>query len=59
MLYFNTESVVFQSGQNDEKPALSNYLGDFKHEPSEGVTITEIASGGPKNYQTRQGKQEC
>ena len=59
MLYFENQSVMFQSGQNKEKPALGNYLGDFKHELSEGVTITEFASGGLKNYQTRQGKQEC
>ena len=38
-------------------------MDDFKHESSEGDTITEFASGGPKSYgygyQTRQGKQEC
>ena len=33
----------------------------FQNELNEGDTITEFASGGPKNYgyQTRQGKQEC
>ena len=61
MLCLGTDSVVFRSGPNDEKPALGNYLGDFKNELNEGDTITEFTSGGPKNYghQTRQGKQEC
>ena len=61
VLYFDTDSVVFQSGPNDHKPPLNNYLGDFENELSEGDTITEFASGGPKNYgyQTRKGKQEC
>ena len=63
MLYFDPDSVVFRSGPNYEKPALGNYMDDFKHESGEGDTITEFASGGPKSYgygyQTRQGKQEC
>jgi len=61
VLYFDTDSVIFQSGPNDEKPPLGEYLGDFKNELSEGDTITEFASGGPKNYgyQTLQGKQAC
>ena len=61
VLYFDTDSVVFRSFPDQVKPALGNYLGDFKNELAEGDTITEFASGGPKNYgyKTRQGKQEC
>ena len=61
MLYFDIDSVVFRSGPNDKKPPLGNYLGNFENELSEGDTIIEFASGGPKNYgyQTRKGKQEC
>ena len=61
VLCFDTDSVIFRSGPNDQKPPLNTYLGDFKNELSEGDSITEFASGGPKNYgyQTRKGKQEC
>ena len=61
MLYFDTDSIIFRSLPGQPKPELDNYLGDFKNELNEGDTITEFASGGPKNYgyQTRRGKQEC
>ena len=61
VLYFDTDSVELRSFPDQVKPALGNYLGDFKNELTEGDTITEFASGGPKNYgyQTRKGKQEC
>lgn len=60
VFYFHTDSVIFKSGPNDEKPPLGDYLGDFKNELNEGDTTTEFASGGPKNYgyRTLQGKQE-
>ena len=61
VLRFDTGSVVFWSFPDQVKPTPGNYLGDFKNELSEGDTIVEFASGGPKNYgyQTRKGKQEC
>ena len=60
VLYFDTDSVIFKSLPGDEPLQLGEYLGDFKNELNEGDTITEFASGGPKNYgyQTWQGKQE-
>ena len=61
VLYFDTDSVIFKTSPGQKKPELGDYLGDFKNELSEGDTITQFASGGPKNYgyQTKQGKQEC
>ena len=61
VLYFDTDSVIYKTSQGQTKPELDEYLGDFKNELNEGDTITEFASGGPKNYgyQTKQGKQEC
>ena len=61
MLYFNTDSVIFKTLLGQKKPDLGDYLGDFKNKLSEGDTIRQFASGGPKNYgyQIRQGKQEC
>jgi len=61
VLYFDTDSVIFKSLPGEEPLQLGEYLGDFKNELSKGDTITEFASGGPKNYeyQTKKGKQEC
>ena len=61
VLYFDTDSVIFKTSTGQKKPDLGDYLGDLKNELSEGDTITQFASGGPKNYgyQTKQGKQEC
>ena len=60
-LYFDIDSGIFKTSPGQKKPELDDYLGDFKNELSEGDTITQFASGGPKNYgyQTKQGKQEC
>ena len=53
--------MIFKTLLGQKKPDLGDYLGDFKNKLSEGDTIRQFASGGPKNYgyQTRQGKQEC
>ena len=61
VLYFDTDSVIFKTSSGQRKPDLGEYLGNFKNELNEGDTISEFASGGPKNYgyQTHQGKQEC
>ena len=61
VLYFDTDSVVFQSLPGQPNPPLGDYLGDFKDELSNGDYIVEFASGGPKNYGylTKNGKQEC
>ena len=60
-LYFDTDSVIFKTSPGQKKPELGDYMGDFKNELSEGATITQFASGGPKNYgyETKQGKHEC
>ena len=61
VLYFDTDSIIFNGLMGQPKPQLGNYLGDFKNELSEDDYIVEFASGGPKNYGyiTKKGKQEC
>ena len=61
VLYFDTDSVIFKTSPGQKKPDLGNYLGEFKNELSEGDTVIEFASGGPKNYgyKTKKGKEEC
>lgn len=61
VIYFETDSVVFQSLPGQINQPLGNYLGNFKHELSEDGCIMEFASGGPKNYGslTKKGKQKC
>ena len=49
VLYFDTDSVIFKTSLGQVKTALGDYLGDFKNELNEGNTITQFASGGPKN----------
>lgn len=53
VLYFDTDSVIFTSKNDEENPPIGDYLGDLTDEISEygvGAYISEFVSGGPKNY---------
>ncbi|XP_028408798.1 uncharacterized protein LOC114531373 [Dendronephthya gigantea] len=48
-LYYDTDSVIYVSKENELEPPLGNYLGDLTDELN-GKYITTFMSGGPKNY---------
>lgn len=52
VLYFDTDSIIFVSKQDEYEPPLGDFLGQFTDEidPSEGNYIVEFVSAGPKNY---------
>lgn len=58
-LYYDTDSVIFVSHKlkNEYQPPLGNNLGDLtdelETEYGHGSYISEIVSGGPKNYAYR------
>ncbi|XP_076840973.1 uncharacterized protein LOC143485425 isoform X1 [Brachyhypopomus gauderio] len=58
VLYTDTDSVVFVSRDGDWMPPLSDYLGGLTSELSEGDSIVEFVSGGPKTYGFRTLKGE-
>ena len=61
VLYYDTDSVIYWTDENQSNPTLGNYLGDFSSELPDDDYIVEFVSGGPKNYgyTTNKGKVEC
>ena len=61
VLYYDTDSVIYWTDENQSNPTLGNYLGDFTSELDDDDYIMEFVSGGPKNYgyKTKKGKIEC
>jgi hypothetical protein len=60
ILYFDTDSILYEHKEGVWNPPLGDYLGELKDETN-GVPICTFLSGGPKNYayETVDGKQVC
>ena len=58
VIYYDTDSIVYESRQGDEEPPTGSFLGELTHELKPGDHIVEFFSGGPKNYgyKTKSGK---
>jgi hypothetical protein len=58
VIYYDTDSIVYESRQGDEEPPTGSFLGELTHELKPGDYIVEFFSGGPKNYgyKTKSGK---
>jgi G:T-mismatch repair DNA endonuclease (very short patch repair protein) len=53
VLYYDTDSVIFVSRENDWEPPIGDFLGDLTDEMAHygpESHITELVSAGPKNY---------
>ena len=61
VLYYDTDSVIYWTDENQSIPVLGDYLGEFTSELDPDDFIVEFVSGGPKNYgyQTQKGHVEC
>ena len=61
VLYYDTDSVIYWTDENQSNPVLGDYLGEFTTELDGDDYIVEFVSGGPKNYgyQTKKGHVEC
>ena len=61
VLYYDTDSVIYWTDENQATPVLGDYLGEFTSELDPDDFIVEFVSGGPKNYgyQTQKGHVEC
>ncbi|XP_033731757.1 uncharacterized protein LOC117321450 [Pecten maximus] len=59
VLYYDTDSVIYVSGQSDLNPDLGDYLGELTSELDPDDHITHFVSGGPKQYSyiTYKGKE--
>lgn len=49
VLYFDTDSIIYQHVEGEYNPSIVNSLGGWTDE-LEGGHITKFMSGGPKNY---------
>jgi hypothetical protein len=60
VLYFDTDSIIYQHDESQFNPTIVNSLGGWTDELS-GDHITKYMSGGPKNYayETQGGKSVC
>ncbi|XP_055999674.1 uncharacterized protein LOC130047925 [Ostrea edulis] len=60
VLYFDTDSIIYQHDQTQFNPTIVNSLGGWTDELS-GDRIIKYMSGGPKNYayETEGGKSVC
>jgi hypothetical protein len=60
VLYFDTDSIIYQHDPAQFNPTIVNSLGGWTYE-LEGDHITKYMSGGPKNYayETQGGKSSC
>jgi hypothetical protein len=58
VIYYDTDSIVYESRQDDVEPPTGSFLGELTHELKPGDYIVEFFSGGPKNYgyKTKSGK---
>ena len=50
VLYFDTDSIIYISRNNEYDPAIGDYLGEFTNELPNNNYIKEFVSAGPKNY---------
>jgi hypothetical protein len=53
VLYYDTDSVIFVSRENDWEPPIGDFLGDLTDEMADygpESHITELVSAGPKYY---------
>lgn len=56
VLYYDTDSVIYVSKENEYEPPIGNCVGDMTDELvcyGENSYIQEFVSGGPKNYSFR------
>ncbi|XP_048775446.2 uncharacterized protein LOC125680045 [Ostrea edulis] len=60
VLYFDTDSIIYQHDESRFNPTIINSLGGWTDELS-GDRIVKYMSGGPKNYayETQGGKSMC
>jgi hypothetical protein len=60
VLYFDTDSIIYQHDESQFNPTIVNSLGGWTDE-LEGDHIVKYMSGGPKNYayETQGGKSTC
>jgi hypothetical protein len=60
VLYFDTDSIIYQHDGSQFNSTIINSLGGWTDELS-GDHITKYMSGGPKNYayETQGGKSVC
>ena len=60
VLYFDTDSIIYQHDPQQWNPDIINSLGGWTDE-LDGDSIVSFVSGGPKNYayKTRQDKTVC
>jgi hypothetical protein len=60
VLYFDTDSIIYQHDESQFNPTIINSLGGWTYGLS-GDHITKYMPGGPKNYayETRGGKSVC
>ncbi|XP_061196432.1 uncharacterized protein LOC133204707 [Saccostrea echinata] len=60
VLYFDTDSIIYQHEEGQFNPTLGNSLGEWTDE-LDGDHIIKFMSGGPKNYAylTAKGKSMC
>ena len=60
VLYFDTDSIIYQHDETQFNPTIVNSLGGWTDELG-GDCIVKYMSGGPKNYayETRGGKSMC
>jgi hypothetical protein len=58
VLYYDTDSIIYESRPGDEEPPTGSFLGELTHELKPDDYIVEFFSGGPKNYgyRTKSGK---
>ncbi|XP_025766946.1 uncharacterized protein LOC112848118 [Oreochromis niloticus] len=57
-IYYDTDSVVYLTKQNQSQLELGRYLGDLTNELEQDDFITEFVAAGPKSYgyMTKKGK---
>ncbi|XP_056001762.1 uncharacterized protein LOC130048746 [Ostrea edulis] len=60
VLYFDTDSIIYQHDETQFNPTIINSLGGWTDELG-GDRIIKYMSGGPKNYayETQNGKSVC
>ena len=61
VLYFDTDSVIYNKEPGQTELPIGDFLGDLTNEVEHDDHIVDFTSGGPKNYgyKTSSGKVEC